>query len=66
MDMYSNGNGGLVGSRSTAIVDGIAYSIPTTTVRQVIQLLEKLQSIQLTEHNPSPPLQYRGQALING
>jgi hypothetical protein len=42
------------------------FSIPVDKANQVIQLLSSLQSIQVSEQNPSPILQYNGQSLING
>lgn len=41
------------------------FSIPAQSVNEVVLLLSRLQSIQLTE-NPSPLLEFRGKRLIEG
>jgi hypothetical protein len=40
------------------------FSIPTDKVNDVIALLSRLQSIQVSEARPSPPLCYNGVTLI--
>ncbi len=53
-------------NRINVTVGHQTFSIPTDRVNNVINLLTQLQSIQVTEQNPSPILKYNGNSLING
>lgn len=56
----------LIGSRITVTVGHQQFSIPSDKISQVLNLLSKLESIQVAEHVPHPFLAYNGVSLING
>lgn len=58
-------NNAFANTRTNVSVSGLNFSIPSDRVNEVLNLLTRLQSIQLTENNPTPPLQWQGKTLIN-
>lgn len=52
-------------NRVNVTVANHVFSIPADKLNQVINLLQSLQSIQISD-NSSPFIQYNGKTLING
>jgi len=51
-------------TRTSVSVNGMIFSIPADKTSELINYLQRLQSIRITENTPSPPLQWNGQTLI--
>lgn len=52
-------------NRINVTVGGQSFAIPAENINQVLNLLSRLQGIQVQE-NPSPFIQYKGKSLLNG
>ena len=56
----------IISSNRINVTVGVhVFSIPAQSINEVMLLLNRLQSIQLTE-NPSPLIEFQGKRLIEG
>ena len=56
----------LTSNRIRVSVGNMVFDIPSNKMNELINILSKWQSIQISEANPSPFITYKGQSLVNG